>query len=278
MAAGTVADVDALTAAIATSSADVTFDMNADGVVNLSDLTDPTDGWLTIGGGRFGSNGVAIRSCRAMRTWMGEVDQADYDIWVQNRFSTAAAWCSGDFNADGSVGGRDLLIWNANKFTTSQAVSAVPRAGCVVTVDDDPGGNSRLAETAFGLGSVIQGVTLMTVNLERRKNRLTTRRHLVIEPLEHRRVLAVFTVTSLADSGSGSLRQATQDANDTLGADEIIFDGSLSGAIELTSGELEFTEGVEINGPGAGVITIDALGMSRAVFFNSAVPISRCEV
>ena len=44
------------------------------------------------------------------------------------------------------------------------------------------------------------------------------------EALEPRRLLAVFTVTSAADAGPGTLRQAIVDANAAGGADEIHFD------------------------------------------------------
>lgn len=69
--------------------------------------------------------------------------------------------------------------------------------------------------------------------------------------------MAQFTVSNLNDSGAGSLRQAITDANNQTGADEIVFDSSLSGSILLNS-ELDITDSVTINGLGAGVITVDA--------------------
>src|SRR5687767_3177635 len=44
-----------------------------------------------------------------------------------------------------------------------------------------------------------------------------------IETLEDRRLMSTYTVTSTADSGSGSLRQAILDANNHAGADTIKF-------------------------------------------------------
>src|SRR5206468_2113799 len=44
------------------------------------------------------------------------------------------------------------------------------------------------------------------------------------EGLEQRTLLSVFTVTTTADSGPGSLRQAILDANDAPGPDEVHFD------------------------------------------------------
>src|SRR6266545_470214 len=56
---------------------------------------------------------------------------------------------------------------------------------------------------------------------------------------------ATITVTSTADSGMGSLRQALADAND---GDTINFDAAVSGTITLTSGELLVNESVTISG------------------------------
>ncbi|NQT15460.1 MAG: hypothetical protein HQ582_22070, partial [Planctomycetes bacterium] len=54
---------------------------------------------------------------------------------------------------------------------------------------------------------------------------MTGPRRLGIEPLEDRRLLSgLFTVTSLLDSGAGSLRQAIVDANALAGEDIIDFD------------------------------------------------------
>jgi hypothetical protein len=81
--------------------------------------------------------------------------------------------------------------------------------------------------------------------------------------------MATFNVTSLADSGAGSLREAISIANNTAGADEINFDSALSGGtINLTSGELDISDGLSINGLGSNLLTIDAGGLSR-VFVNN---------
>ena len=58
-----------------------------------------------------------------------------------------------------------------------------------------------------------------------------------------------FTVDNLNDSGAGSLRQAIEDANNTTGTDEIQFASELNGReIVLTSGEIEITDSLQING------------------------------
>lgn len=69
---------------------------------------------------------------------------------------------------------------------------------------------------------------------------------------------ATFTVTSLADGGPGSLRQAVLDANAAAGADEIVFDG-VTGTITLSS-EILISDALTITGPGAGLLSITCTG------------------
>jgi len=59
---------------------------------------------------------------------------------------------------------------------------------------------------------------------------------LAIESLEERTVLSTFSVTSLADSGAGSLRQAIETANTTVGADTIEFNVGVGGAQTIRLG------------------------------------------
>jgi hypothetical protein len=56
----------------------------------------------------------------------------DYIQWNAHKFTSTAAWCSGDFNADGVVDGLDFVLWNDNKFTSSDGVNAVPEPGAGV--------------------------------------------------------------------------------------------------------------------------------------------------
>src|SRR5713101_1634406 len=71
------------------------------------------------------------------------------------------------------------------------------------------------------------------------------------------------TVVNTNDSGPGSLRQALVNAND---GDTIDATG-VSGTILLTSGELQVTHNVTMNGPGAGSLAVNGNGVFR-VFEN----------
>ena len=76
--------------------------------------------------------------------------------------------------------------------------------------------------------------------------------------------MATFTVTSTADSGAGSLRQAILDANAADGRDAIVFDASFDGGAEdvirLTSGQIAITGALKIDGGPGVTITGDAAG------------------
>ncbi len=72
---------------------------------------------------------------------------------------------------------------------------------------------------------------------------------------------ASFQVTSTADSGTGSLRDAINQANANPGADTITFNSSVTGTISLTSGTLQITDDLDIQGPGASVLTVDGSGI-----------------
>ncbi len=69
---------------------------------------------------------------------------------------------------------------------------------------------------------------------------------------------ATFTVTTTADSGAGSLRQAILNANVASDADAIVFDATLFGSaqtINLLSG-LTISNPVTITGTGARLLTV----------------------
>ena len=69
---------------------------------------------------------------------------------------------------------------------------------------------------------------------------------------------ATFNVTTTADAGAGSLRQAILDANAAAGPDTITFQAGL-GTIGITGGHMLVTDDLTITDPEADV-TIDAGG------------------
>jgi hypothetical protein len=87
-----------------------------------------------------------------------------------------------------------------------------------------------------------------------------------------------YTVTTLADSGPGSLRQAVIDANAHAGSDMIVFQSGLTGTISLTSGELPITDSVAIIGPGASKITISGSNASRIFNVENSMVLTPIQV
>ena len=58
----------------------------------------------------------------------GVVDEADFQVWSENRFTFQLGWKYGDFNADGAVDVSDFNLWNANR-SRADRVSQVPEPG-----------------------------------------------------------------------------------------------------------------------------------------------------
>ncbi len=131
-------DIDALVAEIASGSNNAAFDLNGDGMVNLTDrdIWLSTAGAVNLGAGKSYLLGDA--------TLDGVVDVPDFNRWNGNKFTTTAAWCAGDFNADGFVDVPDFNAWNGNKFQASDNTAAVPEPG------------------AFGLAVGLLGAMLVT--------------------------------------------------------------------------------------------------------------------
>ena len=76
---------------------------------------------------------------------------------------------------------------------------------------------------------------------------------------------ADYTVTTLANDGSGSLRKAIDDANAHMGDDRILFQSGLTGTIDLTSG-LPYVHGpLQVLGPGPGQLTLDGDGANTVL-------------
>ncbi|MCU0784965.1 MAG: hypothetical protein MUF81_13160, partial [Verrucomicrobia bacterium] len=78
---------------------------------------------------------------------------------------------------------------------------------------------------------------------------------------------ATFTVTTAADSGVGSLRQAIEDANATPSED--IIDFSVAGTITLGSALPAITESVAITGPGTNLLTISGNNSMQVFTVNA---------
>jgi hypothetical protein len=92
-----------------------------------------------------------------------------------------------------------------------------------------------------------------------------------LEGLEDRWLLSTLTVTSVANSGHGSLRADIAAAHS---GDTINFAPSLDGkTITLTSGELLINKSLTIEGPGAGQLTISGNNHSRAFEVNATQPV-----
>ena len=90
-----------------------------------------------------------------------------------------------------------------------------------------------------------------------------------IEGLDRRLLLSTtFTVNNLVDETTPndsllSLREAITQANNTAGADAIVFSPALNGVIKLVSGQLEITSDMTITGPGAKILTVSGFSSSR---------------
>ena len=80
---------------------------------------------------------------------------------------------------------------------------------------------------------------------------------------------APVTVTTMADSGPGSLRSAIAAASS---GDAISFASGLSGTVTLTSGPLVIDKTLAIDGPGVSLLTISGNHASRVFFINPGAP------
>jgi hypothetical protein len=95
------------------------------------------------------------------------------------------------------------------------------------------------------------------------RNSASPRRSLApwLEVLEDRTLPSVLTVLNGNDSGPGSLRDRIAAA---ASGDTIVFDPSLNGqTITLTSGELPITKRLDVEGPGANLLTVSGNHASR---------------
>ena len=80
-----------------------------------------------------------------------------------------------------------------------------------------------------------------------------------------------FSVSTLADSGKGSLRAAVEDANDQVGSDRILFKAELGGTIVLAS-EIDVSDETHFEGRGAEQLAISGGGAVRALDLDVTTP------
>ena len=126
------------------------------------------------------------------------------------------------------------------------------------------------------LRSAIRFPSAMISRRERSRRGASARlRTRVLEMLEERQLLSTFTVTSLGDSGAGTLRQAIISSNATPGPDAIDF--GVAGTIRVGHKPLpSITDAVAIDGgsapgfAGAPVVTVDFHGGKGLNFARGA--------
>ena len=54
------------------------------------------------------------------------VNEVDFDVWYEHRFTESDAWTDGDLNGDGLVDVSDFNIWNDNKSLAMGEIGQVP--------------------------------------------------------------------------------------------------------------------------------------------------------
>jgi hypothetical protein len=105
----------------------------------------------------------------------------------------------------------------------------------------------------------------------RRSNHGHTARRPRFETLEHRALLAI-TVNTLTDELDGSIADGDVSLRDAIAAAPVgeAINFSVTGAINLTLGQLTIGQNLTVIGPGANQLTIDAGGASRVLEIGGA--------
>ena len=114
-------DINSLCRQVLLGTNEVTYDLNADGVVDSSDMDTMI---LDVVGTLFGDANLDY-----------VVDASDFNAWNANKFEPTGSWETGDFNCDRVVDVSDFQIWNNNKFQRPWAFEE--------TFDGDPDSPSQ---------------------------------------------------------------------------------------------------------------------------------------
>jgi hypothetical protein len=93
-----------------------------------------------------------------------------------------------------------------------------------------------------------------------------------LEILDDRTLPSTLTVLNALDRGNGSLRDTIQDARS---GDSIVFASSLNGqTITLTSGVVDISKNLDIEGPGASLLTISGTDADRIFRINGGLTVT----
>src|SRR5262249_10342294 len=93
-----------------------------------------------------------------------------------------------------------------------------------------------------------------------------------LEGLEERTVLSTLTILNTLDKGAGSLRDTITKAKS---GDRIVFDPSLDRqTITLTSDQLTINKSLDIEGPGASLLTISGNDTNRVFSVNEGLSVT----
>ena len=115
-------DIDILTDQF--GSADLSFDLNGDNVVDQLDVDHLVHDILST---EYGDADLDL-----------DVDEVDLSIWQSNTFRDLSGWSNADFNGDGLADVSDFNLWFANRgFTLVEGPEAVPAQAV-----PEPGGYS----------------------------------------------------------------------------------------------------------------------------------------
>lgn len=246
------------------------------GFGRVFDLPGPSGGPIDIGAVEIGLFDVPVLAADFDND--GDVDGSDFVIWQQNNGITAGATkMDGDANGDGMVNQVDLMIWSQQYGLTSPLTADFNSDMVVDDADwliwQESNGNNAGGD-ADGDGDTDE-VDLAIWHAESSQ---TTDCHqwaasfAALDEVAPDQIL----VSTTRDENDGnyslgdlSLREALVIANSTAGADTIVFSSAVTGSIDLTGSMLSVSSDVDIVGPGADLLTVDAQGNSRVFGIGS---------